>query len=281
MTNRGLEIRAKRWQSRDDRTKCLIGLDCGADLDRLIRIPLRHHTDNSYERMQVDQLYDMRTYDEDCWEEERGIQSTFIRARGNSNVLVPPVIFVLECPSKIKIGEKYSVHYDDSAIDNMQRFVDNPQSGGLNENEFLVKSDQLVFINIETDCEGIKEELDVIVNVASNGYPSSGILARGDQKWERLGDPLAEPAVGVYRGLAYYLHHKVPPIYPVVALEDTEAVISICLIPRPPSKRAFRGLPEVEKFATLREYLVKIMVANDHSPDRDDQDRHSKRRRLD
>ncbi|KAI1358212.1 heterokaryon incompatibility protein-domain-containing protein [Xylaria arbuscula] len=279
MTNQGLEINAKRWRSRDDRTKCLIELNCGIELNRLVRIPLRHHTDNSYERMQVDRLYDRKTYDEDLWEEEHGNQSTFIRTRSNASLFAPPVIFVLESPSKVTIGEKYSFFYDGSASENMQLLVENPQGCGLNENELIIKPDQLVFINIGTDNEDSEKELDIILNVAKNGYPSAGILARADEMWERLGDPLTEPAVGMYQRLADYLHRKVPPTYPVVAFEDTEAVISICLMPRPPLKRTFKGLPEVEKFGTLREYLVTVTVGNDGDPDQDAQGRQSKRRR--
>ncbi|KAI0098181.1 heterokaryon incompatibility protein-domain-containing protein [Nemania sp. FL0031] len=280
MTNRGLEINAKRWRSKNDRTKCLIGLNCGVDLARLIRIPLHHHSDNSYERIQIDQLYDMSTIGDDCWEEERGNQSMFIRARSDSDLFVAPLIVGLEYPRKIRIGEKYLVYYGDGAMGTMQRLDEDPRSYDLDEDELLVKPDQLVFINIETDCQGIKTELDIIVNITDKGYPSAGILAKESEPWERLGDPLTE-AVGVYQGLADYFHHKVPPVYPVFALEDTEDVVSICLIPRPALNRASRGPQEVGKSPTPREYLVKVTVGKNGDSDEETEGQSSRKRRRD
>ncbi len=62
MTNRGLEINAKRWRCKDDPAKCLIRLNCGVECSRHIGIPLSH-VDDSYERIQVEELYDMKLVD--------------------------------------------------------------------------------------------------------------------------------------------------------------------------------------------------------------------------
>ncbi|KAK6082031.1 zinc finger protein [Seiridium cupressi] len=66
--------------------------------------------------------------------------------------------------------------------------------------------------------EATRSQFDIIVNLTERSFPSVGILARGEEPWERLGDPL-EQASDTYEHLAEHLHFKVPndPAYPTPA----------------------------------------------------------------
>ncbi|TGJ88439.1 hypothetical protein E0Z10_g383 [Xylaria hypoxylon] len=190
MTNRGLEINAKRWRCKNDPAKCLIRLNCGVEPSRLIGIPL-NLVDDSYERIQVEELYDMRTVDKKDWEEERGSQSTFIRASSNLTFLAPSSIFSLEYPEEISIGEKYFIDYSIGMFGtSMQRLTASFSGYDLKKDELIIKPNQIMFINIAMQCHTTKSELDIILNLTDNGFPSAGILARGKEPWERLGDPM-------------------------------------------------------------------------------------------
>jgi hypothetical protein len=48
------------------------------------------------------------------------------------------------------------------------------------------------------------------------------------------------------------LHENVPPIYPVVALEETGGAIGICLLPRPSLRRWLKLPPEKANSVTPR-----------------------------
>ncbi|KAI8630493.1 heterokaryon incompatibility protein-domain-containing protein [Xylariaceae sp. FL1651] len=279
MTNRGLEITAKRWRYKDDPTKCLIRLNCGIEISRHIGIPLSH-VDDSYERIQVGELYDMRTVDRDQWEEESGSQSTFIRASSDLNFLVPSSIFSIMYPEQIIIGEKYCVDYRTTMVGSIRRLAGSSSDYDLKKDELIIEPNQLVFINIAIQCGGSKLELDIIINLADNGFPSAGIMARGRERWERFGDPL-QGASGKYEALADYLHNMVPPVYPVVAPEQTDSVIGICLLPRPPLKRSFKLPPEKAKYIRPREYVVKVTIGNDRSLSRDDPEHYKGKRKRD
>ncbi|RYC54963.1 hypothetical protein CHU98_g11246 [Xylaria longipes] len=281
MTNRGLEINAKRWRRKDDPSKCLIRLNCGTEPSGHIGIPLSH-IDDSYERIQVEELYDMRAVDYEDWEEERGSQSTFIRARSNLSFLVPSSIFALQYSKQISIGEKYFVDYGIGMVgaSNMQRLDESFLGYDLRKNELVIQPSQLIFINIVMQHAVSKSKLDIIINLADNGFPSVGLLERGKEPWERLGDPMTE-AVGKYEALADYLHNKVPPVYPVVALEEMDNVIGICLLPRPALKRSMTLPPEKAKFVTPREYVVKITVERDNEPDPGALGSHDRKRKRD
>ncbi|KAI3328515.1 heterokaryon incompatibility protein-domain-containing protein [Ustulina deusta] len=265
MTNRGLEINAKRWRCKDDPAKCLIRLNCGVECSRHIGIPLSH-VDDSYERIQ------------DGWEEERGSNPTFIRASSNLN-RAPSSIFALEYPEEISIGEKYIVDYS-GMVGSMQRLDESFGGCHLKKDELVLEPNQLIFINIEIRCDGNKSELDIIINLTDNGFPSAGVYTRDNGPWERLDDPLTQ-ALGKYEAFAEYLHHKVPPVYPVVALGETENVIGICLLPRPPLKRSSKLPPGKGKSVTLREYVVKVTVGKDDDLDQDASEHHIRKRKRD
>ncbi|KAI1109669.1 heterokaryon incompatibility protein-domain-containing protein [Nemania sp. NC0429] len=279
MTNRGLEINAKRWRCIDDPTRCIIRLNCGVDTSRHIGIPLMHIND-SYERIHIEELYDMRSVDYGHWTEERGSQSTFIRASSNSNRLVPSSIFSLQYPpEQVSLGEKYLLDYSiDIVGPSIQRLDESPSGYDLKKDEVVIEPSQLVFINITMRREASETEMDIIINLTDNGFPSAGIMARGNGSWKRLGDPMTE-ASGTYQALADHLHAKVPPVYPVLALEETDDVISICLLPRPPLKRSFKLPPEISKSITPREYVLKISVGKNGELDRDALEHRNKRRR--
>ncbi|KAI1270805.1 heterokaryon incompatibility protein-domain-containing protein [Xylaria sp. FL0933] len=265
MTNRGLEINAKRWKCKDDDTKYLIGLNCGAGLRRLIRIPLRQ-VDDSYERIHAEEFYEMTTPNSETWKEERGNQSTFIRARGNLRSPAHSSIFALEYPEQIIIGGKYVVDFNTSMIGSMKRLDESFVGYNLKKDELLIEPNQLIFINFEVQCETTKAELDIIINLTDSGFPSAGIWNRRCDRYERLEDPLDE-SLGTYEALAEFLHHKIPPVYPMIALEETDNVIGICLLPRPSLKRSLKLPRENAGPVTPREYVIKVTVGGESGRD--------------
>ncbi|GAW19053.1 hypothetical protein ANO14919_085370 [Xylariales sp. No.14919] len=278
MTNRGLEINAKRWRCKNNPTKRLLCLNCGIELPRHIGLPLDLVGD-SYERTQVEELYDMDTIDQQLWELEDGNQSTFIQASSSSNFLVPSSIVGLEYPKQISIGEKYFVDYStDEVGTSMQRLTGNFLGYDLKNDELAVEPGRLIFINIAIHCETRTSELDIIINLTNTGFASAGILARDKRPWERLGDPTAG-ASAAYGALADYLHYKIPPVYPSVALEDTSSAIGICLLPRPSSKRRLQLPPEKAKSVTPREYVLKVTVEQEVEFDGEDSGPHNRKRK--
>lgn len=279
MTNRSLEITAKRWRSKADPERCLIRLNCGVEPSRHIGIPLIHFND-SYERIHTEELYDMRSMNYDDWAEERGSQSTFIQASSNSNFLIPSSIFSLQYPpERVSLGDKYLLDYSvDIVGPNIQRLAASFSGYDLKKDELVIEPSQLVFINISMQCEGSESELDIVINLTNNGFPSAGILERGKERWERLGDPMTQ-ASGMYEALADHLHAKIPPVYPLVALEETDSVISIFLLPRPPLQRSFKLPPETAKSVTPREYVLKISVGKAGDLDQDTPEHQNKKRK--
>ncbi|KAJ8105962.1 hypothetical protein ONZ43_g7223 [Nemania bipapillata] len=210
MTNRGLEINAKRWRRKDDFEKCLIRLNCGVETSKHIGIPLAH-VKGSYERIQVEELQDMSTINFGDWEEEGGSQSTFIRASNNLSALAPSSIFALKYPNQVKIGKKYFIDFGIGMVGTgLQYFAESFPGYDLQKDELVIDPNQIIFINIEIQGVVDKTELDLIINLTERGFPSIGIMDRGKSPWERLGDPMAQ-ALDRYEGLAELLHEKNPP----------------------------------------------------------------------
>ncbi|KAI1175180.1 heterokaryon incompatibility protein-domain-containing protein [Nemania sp. FL0916] len=269
MTNRGLELQAKRWMNKIDPVKCVVCLNCGnTEEDLHIGIPLSRNND-SYERIQVDELCNVKSLNSREWQLESGNQSTFIRAGGNTNYRIPSSLFTLEIPESITIGEKYYVNYADSMfrLSSLARFNNDSSALDLRSSEFFVKPDQIVFVNISLSTGESRSELDIVMNVSKNGFPSAGIIPRGTGIWKRPGDPL-EGSLRKYDSLAVYLHEKLPPVYPNIAcIEDKAIVISICLLPRPPLKRTSVPPVEEEKSIVLREYTLKVTISRDSNND--------------
>lgn len=248
MTNRGLEVNARRWRSKKNPTKCLIRLNCGVELSRHIGLHLIH-IDDSYAKIHPEELSDMRSVNYDDWAEERERQSILVRASSNSNALIPSSIFSLQYPpGHVSLGDKYLVDYSVNNVSpSIQRLTEKCLGYDLKKDELVIEPNQIAFINIVMQCEGSKSELDLIINVADNGFPSAGIWARGTEPWERLGDPMTQ-ASEMYEALADYLHFKTPPVYPVAALEETDSIIGIFLLPRSPLERSFQLPAERAKF---------------------------------
>ncbi|KAI0192376.1 hypothetical protein EV127DRAFT_426768 [Xylaria flabelliformis] len=279
MTNRGLETNARRWRRKDDPSKCIIRLNCGMELSGHIGIPLIH-VDDSYERIQDEELYDdMRTIDYDDWEEERGSQSTFIRASSNLMFSIPSSIFALQYPAQISIGSKYLVDYSiDMVSASMQSLDESCLGYDLEKDELVILPNQLIFINIMIQQARSTSELDIIINLTNNGFPSAGVLERDKEPWERLGDPMTK-SLRRYEALADYLHNKIPPVYPVVALGRTNNVIGICLLPRPRIKRSLAPSQEGMKSAAPREYVLKITLEKNYEHEQDALDCRDRKRK--
>ncbi|KAI0968629.1 heterokaryon incompatibility protein-domain-containing protein, partial [Xylaria arbuscula] len=268
MTNRGIELKAKRWRNGVDPGRFVVCLNCG-NIDSIVHIgiPLTH-TNGSYERIQVDELYNVRSLDRRVWEEESGYQSTFIQASGNRNFRIPPFIFTLETPEHVTIGGKYYVNYSTSMfrMGTLKRFGDDSLALDSGNNELIVGPDRIVFINISVRVGGSSSEMDIVINISKNGFPSAGIIPREVGIWKRPEDPLTGSSEK-YMSLADYLHEKVPPVYPMaVRVEETSCVIGICLLPKSPSKKA-SGLSVEAKSTTLREYVLKVAVSEDSRND--------------
>ncbi|KAI1736473.1 heterokaryon incompatibility protein-domain-containing protein [Xylaria scruposa] len=261
MTNRGIEINAKRWRRKDDPSICLIRLNCGTEPSGHIGISLTR-VDDSYERLQVEKLYDMRTIDYDDWEEERGNQSTFIRASSDLKISLASSIFALQYPAQISVGDKYLVDYSiDMVGASMQRLDESFLGYDLKKDELVISPNQLIFINIIMQHTGNTFELDIVLNLSDNGYPSAGIMERDREPWERLGDPMTR-TLGKYEALADYLHNKIPAVYPMAALQGTDNVVGISLLPRPRLKRSLKLPQEKVNSVAPKEYVVKVTLEN-------------------
>ncbi|KAI1121429.1 heterokaryon incompatibility protein-domain-containing protein [Nemania abortiva] len=257
MTNRGLQVNAKRWRRKDDPAKYFVRLNCGVESSRHIGIPLSR-VDGSYERTQVGELYDMMKINLDEWKEEDGSQSIFIRTRSNLNFMVPSSIFTLRYPDRVSIGEKYLVDFSDDIGTSMQHLAEGFPGYDLKKDELIIEPKQLIFVNIVVQHVATQSELDIIVDLTGSGHPSVGILTRENEPWERLGDPTTRASK--YEMLAEHLHFSGPPQYPVVALEETDSAIGICLSPTPRLARSFKLPPEKVKSVPLREYVLKVTI---------------------
>lgn len=285
MTNKGLEIRTKRWRRKDDPMMCFIRLNCGPGTENRLgsnrlAIPLKHVND-TYDRIRLSELYDMSAINREDWEEESSQEPTVIRASNYSNIATSSSIFALEYSEKIKIGKKYFVDFDSPHGTQMQLLDDSGPTKGLTKDELMMGPSCLVFLNIELQSEAPTSKLDVIINLSDKSFPSVGILSRGQEPWERLGDPLDE-SVYTYEQLADHLHYKIAddPAYPVVAVDERAgAVVGVCLLPRPRQPRTFQRPADKANSTTSREYVLKITVQQNGDNDQLAPERSTKRRR--
>ncbi|KAK6860604.1 hypothetical protein PG995_004240 [Apiospora arundinis] len=289
MTNKGLKFNTKRWRHKDDLSRCIIRLNCGLDPNNRLAIPLEH-VDDTYDRVQPDIIYDQSTIRPDQWEEDfsnvpdLSKRPAVIRASNYSDFITTSSIFSLEYPDQIKIGKKYFVDFDTSIFDTQLILSYEDQfKQNQTKKDLTIKPSRLVFINIELQSEtGPNPQFDVIVNLSERGFPSVGIISRGQEPWERLGDPLDERISKIYEGLADHLHYKVAidPAYPVIAVAYYKnAVVSVILLPRPRQRTGLQEAAKKGDSTTSKEYSIKIRVGQ-----KDDRDPftagHSSKRRY-
>ncbi|KAI9150827.1 Vegetative incompatibility protein [Paramyrothecium foliicola] len=279
MTNRGLEINAKRWRRRDDPSLCHIRLNCGFKNGRSIVIYLNHVGD-SYERISINELDDTGIIGANEWEEEPTRDPTLIRASNYSGPSAYSSIFVLELSSLIKTGKAYYVDFGISDFGaSMQPLGDNMLSHRLADNELFLETNRLTFMNVELQHERIIFEYDIVINLTSAGFPSAGIFKRSEPGWERLGNPTGE-ALQTYEALAEHLHYSEQnkQIFPTIAVEETQGfVLGVHLLPRP--RRPPDQLPREAKMMAFREYLLKVSV-DIYSEDCQEQGNRKRRRNL-
>lgn len=286
MTNQGLEIKAQRWARKDDPMECFIRLSCGPGADDHLgstRIVIRlKRVNNIYDRIKLDELHDMSTIGLDNWEEEFSQEPIVIRASNYSNVSISSSIFALEYPEQTKVGKKYFVDYDPSHNAKVQLLDDSDSRQGLRKDELMLRPNRLVFVNIELQSETSSSQLDVVINLSDKSFPSVGIYSRGQGPWERLGDPLNESTY-TYEQLADHLHYKVArePAYQAVVVDEREdAVVGVCLLPRPRQPRTFQRPADKANWATSKEYVLKITFQQNGDNDQEATERNAKRRRL-
>ncbi|KAF7532351.1 hypothetical protein G7054_g8017 [Neopestalotiopsis clavispora] len=293
MTNKGLEIHAKRWRRKDNISLYLIRLNCGCGDSNRLAIPLEHVND-TYDRIHLGEIYEMKNITSDDWEEEAGGEPTIIRASNYSDISISSSLLSLEYPDQIKIGNKYFIDFSTSNLDmHLKPWDKNFSKQGLTEDEFIMKSDRLAFINISLQDEAPGSKFDVIVNLSEKSYPSVGILSRAQEPWARLEDPLDQHSdldadepnqtSSTYEALANYLHYKVAtdPVFPVIAADDIESVvIGVCLLPRPRKPRPSQRIADHLDLAMSREYLLKITLEEDSRYNRQVPDRLHKKRRI-
>ncbi|KAI1091081.1 heterokaryon incompatibility protein-domain-containing protein [Rostrohypoxylon terebratum] len=280
LTNRGLEINAKRWKCRKDPTKFCISLACGLEASNRISIPLKL-TDGFYDRIHVERLDNTENIDEN-WLEERGTGPTIIRSSNHSK-LNTSSLFALDYPRQITVGGKYFIEFEEgNAIYKPKLRLLNdsfspPEQVG--KDEIITKPNYIIFINIELQGKTLKSYFDVVINLGKNGFPSVGIYSRVQENRERLGDPLEEEVSNTYEHFAEHLHYSISntPAYRVIAVEESEDLtIGISLLPRPP----IRGeASQPSHNAKRREYVVKITVKEGQQSGKGVSDR-SKRRRM-
>ncbi|KAI0381464.1 heterokaryon incompatibility protein-domain-containing protein [Hypomontagnella monticulosa] len=287
MTNRGLEIGTKRWRCKDDPAVCLARLNCGVRPRGYVGIYLRHAYD-TYDRIHIEELCDIEKINIDDWQEEPGNGRILIRANNYLDTVVSSSKFILKYPTEVTIGAKYYMDFSPSISDRPIQLLDEAShltaAQAAMKDEIIVEANRLIFINIELHTERTKSELDVIVNLTENEFPTVGIIGRAEKPWERLGDPLSE-ALDMYNALATYLHFKVQtePIYPMVAVDEAENVaIGVHLLPRPP--RESSQSQGNSQLGTSREYILRITVDQNSLTDGDVSERAerhtNKRRRI-
>ncbi|KAI1451388.1 hypothetical protein F4805DRAFT_451641 [Annulohypoxylon moriforme] len=263
MTNRGLEINAKRWRRKGHSAMCLISLNCGFEPSNHIIIPL-NHLYNSYDRIHIEKLYETKTINFHEWEEEGRSESTLIRTSNHSTPSISSV-FTLIYPEQVYVGEKYLVDFATTTNPKLQHLSHDFSTNNLKKDELMAEPNQLIFVNIELQCEDVTAQFDVVINLTENGFPSVGILARTEEPWKRVGDPLEEKNSSKYENLAEHLHYKVStePSYPMIAVEESENLaVCICLLPRPLIGRAVDQSSQNAKLITLRGYILKITVGD-------------------
>lgn len=277
LTNRGLEINAKRWKRINNNGEFRITLACGLSPSNRISIPLKL-TDGFYDRIHVERLDETDDIDEN-WQEDREAGPTIIRSSNHSKPNTSS-LFALDYPQQITVGGKYFVRFEEAnAIPKLRPLDGSFSAPNLGRDELITKPNHIIFINIELQGKTAKSYFDVVINLGKNGFPSVGIYSRAQKFRERLGNPLEEEVSSTYEHLAEFLHFQIQrtPAYRVIAVEESEDLtIGISLLPRPP----IRGDPSQPSHnAKLREYVVKITVKEGHQSDGDMSD-HNKRRRV-
>ncbi|RSL58825.1 hypothetical protein CEP54_007588 [Fusarium duplospermum] len=300
MTNRGLQITAKHWRHKDNSNTRLIRLDCGVESSNDAQnqkgtgIYITYDADtDAYHRIRINELCDMGQVKCNDWKEGSNDESALIRADNYSNQLAYAAMFVLQYPEQIKIVGKYAAQFSPSFTNNhIQSLGGSPHTLGNTHSseteELSVEPSTVVFLTIELDDEGLKWELDVIINLRENCFPHVGISWRGKEGWERLGDPLDEDVSDVYNDLAAQIYFTLPSSsdYPAAAVEKTKNfVVGTHLLPRPPRERSM----SLSRESALREYVLKISVGPLDREDADpnvrqgppeDQENRRKRQRI-
>ncbi|KAK7999489.1 heterokaryon incompatibility protein-domain-containing protein [Apiospora arundinis] len=270
MTNKGLEINAKRWRRADNPFKSFIRLNCGPGASKLLAIPLERVHD-TYDRTKLDEIYDMTMIRLEEWVEESNKGLTVIRASNYSNPIMTSSIFALECPEQIEITRKYFVDFGASNGNQLKLIDESGARQDILEHELILEPNRLVFINIALRSEGSgSSQFDVVINLSEQGFPSVGVLSRGKPPWRRLGDPQGQ-ASGMYVRLAHRLHYQVTdePAYPVTAVdENRDDVVSVHLLPRPRQRRGLEEATDIQTSSTSREYSLKIRVQQGSYHDR-------------
>jgi hypothetical protein len=266
ITNRGLETDARRWRSLHNPSSSLIRLNCGPRSHQHLGIVLRR-VSGSYERVAVHQHYKIDSSSLRDWKDDGPPKSILVRTGNHSNRPTGSSVFVLQHNNDITIGSKYVIDFRTTAYTRkvLAWSLDSSTNGFL-EKELVLEPGQLMFINIELHLDHVSADVDVIININENGFPTVGIWDRGDEAdgWKRLGDPLRE-ASQTYRDLANYLHQKaqIEAALPLLVTLD-EGYLTVHMLPRPPRKHSLEMLPESGEFAQLREYSVTLSFAQHH-----------------
>ncbi|KAF5254483.1 hypothetical protein FANTH_741 [Fusarium anthophilum] len=269
MTNRGLEITPKYWRQRSNpdglivRLNCRIGSASDAE-DKETGIYLTHDAvADVYYRTRIHELC-IGQLDLGDWYEERRREPLFIRADNYLEPATSSAVFVIEYPEQIQIVATYVATFGHSFTNHGIRpfinLTNEKCTNGARTKELSVEPKSVVFLNIELEEEGTKLQLDIIISLTENCFPYAGILSRGAQPWERLGDPMKD-ATGnaMYNALASHIHRTRPSdsTYPLDSRTRIgELSISTNILPKPPRRSAgSRG-----RNVALREYMLRISV---------------------
>ncbi|KAF5590989.1 beta transducin [Fusarium pseudocircinatum] len=269
MTNRGLEITSKCWRQRSNPDGVIVRLNCrigaASDLEnKETGIHLTHDAvADVYYRTRIHELcigqLDLRD-----WYEEPSREPLFIRANNYLEPVAPLAMFVVEYPEQVHITATYVATFGHSFTNHGIRpfinLTNETCANGARTKELSVEPKSVLFLNIELEEEGTKLQLDVIISLTENCFPYAGILSRGAQPWERLGDPM-EDATGnaMYNALASHIHRTRPSdsTYPLgYATTMGKLHISTNILPKPPRRNAGNG----RRSLASREYMLRILV---------------------
>ncbi|KAK2684021.1 Heterokaryon incompatibility [Fusarium oxysporum f. sp. vasinfectum] len=270
MTNRGLEITSKYWRQRSNpdgaivRFNCSIGSASDAE-NKETGIHLTHDAvADIYHRARIHELCDTGQLDLRDWYEERRREPLFIRADNYLDPVASSAMFVVEYPEQIQIVAIYVATFGHSFTNHGIRPFGNLMNGtlanGVRTKELSIEPKSVVFLNIELKEKGTKLQLDVIISLTESCFPHVGILGRGEQPWERLGDPM-DDVMGnaLYNALARHIHQTRPSdsAYPLVDMTRMgNQVISTHILPKPPRRSA----QNQGRNLALREYMLRISV---------------------
>ncbi|KAF5558573.1 beta transducin [Fusarium mexicanum] len=270
MTNRGLQITSKYWRQRRNPDRVIVRLNCriGSASDaenKETGIHLIHDAvADVYHRSHVHELCDIGQLDLSSWYEERRREPLFIRADNYLEPTASPAMFVVEYPDQIQIVATYIATFRSSftshGIRPFSNLMNATFSNGVRTKELSIEPKSVVFFNIELEEEGTKLQLDVIVSLTESCFPYVGILGRGTQPWERLGDPMGDDTVNaMYKALARHIHGTRPSdsTYPLAGMIKMGSwLICTKILPKPPRKNAqSRG-----HNLSSREYILRISV---------------------